>query len=276
MNDQATFTGPGIRIRGGSGLGDSLYIRPVAEHFLRRGDDVTVNSNYADVFHGLPVKIEPFSRAANVLAHYSRHRARVGTTQFDDVCETAGIGRVPLAFQWPVRNAVLVRRLLLAAEDRPLVLVHGGREPWGRQDGLGLPLLPERAAFEAVLEQLAHCFTVWIGAGPRLYRLRVDEDLGDRTSVSDLLDLGCACDGVVSQVSFCVPLAEVFDKPLLTIWSASGLKARRELLRQITPQKVLSKPEIGRFVMDDWSAERLSQGVRIWETMLERTRACAS
>jgi len=251
-----------MRIRGGSGLGDAVYMRPVAEHFVRKGHAVTVCSDYPDVFLGAGVQAEPFSRLRiDVLAHYAARKAIVGTTQWDDVCVSAKIAPMPFAFAWAVRNRALVDDVRHAARGRPLVLIHGGYVPMGRSDGFGKELLPLPSAFDAVLRALDDCCFVRVGKGSPLYQLKCSIDLHDRTSVSDLLDLFSACDAVVAQCSYAVPLAEVFDKMLIAVWASKGLAhAPQAYVRQVTPQKVLSK-STSWFVVDDWSRERIEEEV---------------
>lgn len=249
------------RIRGGRGLGDSLYIRPIAEHFVRQGRRVTVLSDYPDVFIGAGVKVEAFNRNdANIVAHYVSRKTKPGTNQWQDVCMSAGVS-VPLRFDWTVRNTALVAALKQKAAGRPIIVVHGGRAPMGRTDGFGRDLLPAKAAFDAALAALHGCFTVQIGNAPQIYPLAAELSLNGSTSVADLLDIGSVCDGVVAQCSFAVPLAEVFDKPLLAIWSSRAAKSNTLFICQTTPEKVLSAPK-DRFVMDDWPAERVAELAR--------------
>lgn len=232
------------------------------EHFIRASERVTVLSDYPDVFIGTGAEVEPFSRERiDVLAHYVNGKADPSTTQWQDVCRSAGVS-VPLRFEWTVRNRRLIDELRADAAGRPLVLVHGGRVPMGRTDGFGKELLPERRAFVEVIEALDDCFTVRVGKGADLYALPVDVDLNDATSVSDLLDIGLACDRVVAQCSFAIPLAEAFDRPLLVVWAASGMSEHRHpYIRRITPRKVLSKPT-SRFVIDDWPDWKIKGATR--------------
>jgi hypothetical protein len=252
-----------MRIRGGAGLGDAMYIRPVAEHFVRAGERVTVCNDFAEVFIGSGVHVEPFDRFnIDVLAHYTVGKRDPTTNQWQDVCKSAGIAEIPLRFDWTVRNCSLVDSIVSDAAGRYIIVVHGGRVPMGRTDGFGKELLPGKSAFDAALAALGDdCFLLRVGKGSDLYPLDVDVDLNGGTSVSDLLDIATVCDGVVGQCSFAIPLAEVFDKPLLCVWASGGLSASHPYIRQITPQKVLSKAT-SRFVMDDWTTEKIQEVAR--------------
>jgi hypothetical protein len=259
-------------MRGGSGLGDSIYLRPLVDHFVRSGERVTVCSDHPDVFAGSGARVEAFGRNnINVLGHYVAGKQNPNTNQWQDICASAGVGAdVALRFEWTVRNAVLVDTVIRAAARQPIILVHGGRTPMGRTDGFGLELLPDRLAFDAALSMLHGCYLVRIGKGGNLYPLKVSADLCDRTSVSDLLDLASICHGVIAQCSFAIPLAEAFDKPLLTVWAANGMSEyRHPYIRSITPRKVLSKPS-SQFIVDDWPVTKIVEAAFTWKAMASR------
>lgn len=263
-----------IAVRGASGLGDSVYLRPIIEHFVRAGRDPVALSNYPEVFDGAGCRVEPFRRErVDVVAHYVTGKSRQGTTQFQDMAIAAGITEpVTFGFQWPVKNPALIGSVRERAAGRPVVIVHGGRRPMARTDGFGMELLPEPGAFEAALAGLEGCYLIGIGRDEPLYPLEVDEDLKGETTVSDLLDLFATCDGVLAQCSFAVPMAEVFDRPLLVLWAARGLAVTNLYIRQITPAKVLSKPT-STHVVDDWDHDRIRAAVRGFLRVGERAAA---
>jgi hypothetical protein len=246
-----------LRMRGGYGLGDAIYQRPIAEYLVSQGKEITVCTAYPEVFDGAGVTTAPFSRERiQILAHYSARRANP-TTQFQDMCECAKVPPLGLRFEWKVKGE-LCRQVRCQAKGKPVVLVHGGREPFGRTDGLGRELVPTQKAFAVALRGFADCFTVRFGNTAQ-YELKVDLDLAGKTSVSDLLDLGWACDAVVGQVSFVAPLSECFDKPFLAVWAQKGLDSRHEVIRQITPRKILSKAT-SHYVLDSFTEQQIAEG----------------
>ena len=248
------------RIRGGSGLGDSVYLRPIVDHFVRTDEVVQVCSDYPDIFIGSGADVQPFGRNnINVLGHYVAGKSNPNTNQWQDVCNAAHVGALELKFEWQVINWSLVDDLRTQAGGRSIVLIHGGRAPMGRTDGFGAELLPDCRAFNAALFALKECLTVQVGKADQIYRLKADVDLNGATSVSDLLDIASICDGWLAQCSFAVPLAECFDKPLLAVWASRGLApGRHAYIQQITPQKVLSKPT-SHFVVDDWPTHKIRE-----------------
>lgn len=250
-----------MRIRGGSGLGDSLYVRPIAEHFAEKGQQVTALTNYPDIYRGTKINTEPFSRTnCHVVAHYVNGKSKTDTTQWQDVCAAAGVN-IPMRFDWSIQNQSLVDQIQRAANGRRIILAHGGRAPMGRSDGFAMELLPAQWVFEDTLKSMKDCLVVSIGGtdGVR-YQLSAEIDLTGKTTVSDMLDLAWICTGVVAQCSFAVPMAECFDKPLLAVWSERAKASNQAYIRTITPQKVLSKPS-SRWVMDDWDQVRITEAV---------------
>ncbi len=275
-----------IRIRSASGLGDSVYLRAIAEHFHRKGHQVVACTNHPDVFKSSPVTPEPFRRTEiDIVAHYVTGKGRPNTTQWQDVCIAAGVSEpVTFSFPWFRGSTGLVERVRALAGDLPVVLVHGGRVPMNRKDGFGIKLVPERRAFEAVLEAVAgNCYLVAVGGnslkpedgGECLFDLPCDHDLRGATTIPELLDLFHSCDGVVAQVSYAVPMAEVFDRPLLAVWSSEGLADREPYVRQIAPAKVLSKESSG-YVLDSLDAPFLRERGRAFADAIQEVSACAS
>ncbi len=251
-------------IRAGSGLGDSIYLRPIAEYYLQHRAPATVLSNYPDVFADMPgLVIEPFRRdRVDIVAHYTAGKTNLLTTQFEDMCAAAGIPAPAFEIRWPMRETCLTREVRELAADRRIVLVHGGREPFNRRDGFGMDLLPDWSAFDAVTQLLDRwrCFTIGIGDDKLVYSPDVDLDLNGRTSVADLFDLARLAHGMVAQCSFAVPLAEALDRPLLAIWASAAAQSKTAYVRSITPKKILSKPTSS-YIMDDAGWTEISGAV---------------
>lgn len=260
-----------MKMRGGSGLGDSVYLRPIAEHFVRAGKSITVRSNYPDIFIDSGATTEPFAKfpAVDIIAHYHQGRRKQDSTQYADMLKCAGITEdVPLRFDWPIKNHALIAGLQERAAGRKIVIVHGGRAPFGRVDGVGLELLPKRESFEAVLGMFADCFTVRIGKGKQIYALPASEDLSDKTSVADLLDIVATCDAVVTMCGYPIPMAECMNKPVLAVWAERGLRSVRPIIPSITPSKILSKAT-SRYVIDQWGVSQTQDVIRSFRQTME-------
>src|SRR5687767_6227046 len=121
-------------IRGGSGLGDAIYVASVVRHLNHKGERLRVATSWPDVFRYLDAECIPFTRTGiDILAHYSARKPQP-TKQWQDCCLAAGITEtVDLRLEWRGK-----RRL----DTGPVVLVQLPRSPMGRTDGFGASLLP--------------------------------------------------------------------------------------------------------------------------------------
>lgn len=260
-------------IRGGSGLGDALYLQAVARHLLGRGERLEVCCDWPEVFaplarrYGERLVLAPFRKhRIERLATYAMRRGVAGSDQFQDCCIQAGIAEpVELKLDWQPSNSPLSDGVeLYARQHRPLLLVALPRTPFGRRsDGYGLEFLPEFALIQRVILRLraAGATVVQVGRGAPLYRYAgLDFDLANVTSVSELLDLAAVADGMLGQCSFFVPLAESLAKPALLVWSRRGLNSANRIIRQLTPAKVLHAPSSA-FVIDDCHELELESAV---------------
>jgi hypothetical protein len=242
-------------IRCGRGLGDSIYLQSVVRHMLLKGGlSMQVASDYPAVFWPLGRRVHavPFTRRVDIVAHYVMRKAITTTTQFEDCCIRAGIeDRAELRLDWTVTNPGLVDKI--RSNGRPVLVVQMPRAPMGRIDGFGKTLLPDCRAIQCLLDQhLGTHFVVQIGAGVPLFKFRgLHLDLGNSTTVAEMIDVVSAADECLGYPSFLVPLAESLDKPALFVWSARGLRDGQPFIRSITAQKLLHKPATSRAVIDE-------------------------
>lgn len=254
-------------IRAGMGLGDALYLQSVVRHLALKGQRLEVRTEWPDVFRPLngSVSLAPFSRAgAPIVAHYTSRKGVPGTTQFQDSCMNAGIREsVEMKLDWKVQNTALVERVRQAAELKPIVLVQLMRPPMNRRDRFGASLLPNAAVMQSCVDRLRlRAFTVLVGSGVCVHPLKnVDLDLSNQTSVSDLLDVSSIASAFFGYVSFFVPLAESFGKPAFFVWSHRGLDDAVAYVRNITPEKVLHRKDLCRFVVDSWPTTQIEEAL---------------
>lgn len=253
-----------ISVRGGAGLGDAIYVQGVVRHFVEQGQRIEVCTDWPDVFRPLEgkVRLSPFRRRpVDRVAHYAARRAIRSTTQFVDCCISAGIHeRIPLRLDWMPVNVGLVKRL--QSQDKPVVIVQMPRAPFGRTDGFGSEFLPDCSVIQRAIDLVkGRAYLVQVGHGQALYRFTgIDLDLTNKTSVSDVIDIGYAAQGSLGYCSFIIPLAECFSKPVQLVWSRRGLNSQHEVIRQMVPEKMLALPT-SRAVVDDCSHEQLEEAM---------------
>lgn len=254
-----------IAIRGGSGLGDALYVQAIARHMVKQGQRVEacVHAKWSPVFQPLgdKVTVSSFRRERiDVLAHYSTRRRNRETDQFEDCCISAGVGTgVELRLDWkaaPGPIPDLVRQ-------RPIVVLQLPRLPMDRSDGYGDELLPAFSVLQRAIDHLKRrgALIVQVGAGGALHRFEgIDLDFANTTSVAEMIDVVSVADACLGYVSFLVPLSESLGKPALFVWSRRGLISRNEIIAWLTPKKVLHGP-LARAVVDDCSEVELTGAV---------------
>lgn len=237
-------------IRGGSGIGDSLYVRGVVEWLLQnKKGSYTVRTDYPDLFRGLDVEFTPFGRQnVDILAHYSKRKAQ-HTNQWEDVCIESGIPYHPLSFSWKTKKYF----------DEPYVLIASPRIPMGRNDGFGEEILPDMEVFQDTVKKIK-LKRILIGEKP-LFPIECDLDLTGKTSLHDLMDLGNGASGLVGQCSFIIPLGEGFDKPVLVVWSHRVFNSDHYYVQRINPRKILSGRK-STYLYDDWDEPKREEVIQ--------------
>lgn len=141
-----------------------------------------------------------------------------------------------------------------------MVVVQMPRPPMGRTDGFGKELLPDCRKIQVAIDALRGKATiVQVGSGAALHKFEgIDVELSNKTSVCELIDVAQSADAFLGYVSFILPLAESFDKPVLLVWSTRGMKAAQTYVRQITPKKLLHK-KTSHAVMDTASDQEIKE-----------------
>jgi hypothetical protein len=237
-------------IRGGSGLGDSLYVQPIARHLVKNGESVTICSDWPDVFTPLVktglAEVAPFHRGkVTHHAHYTRRKEYPETDQFEDCCIQAGVIDVDMCFDWELVAGKFIAQIRKESGGRPIVGVAMPRRPCGknRDRDLGWELEPDWAFYQRVVDDIADsAYLIQLGTGEARACLRnIHLDLGNRTTVVDFLDVASICDGFLAWCSLFVPLAESLSRPGLFVWSHRGLTSRDRYTSTITPEKIFHK-----------------------------------
>ena len=256
-------------IRSGNGVGDNLYLQAIVKHLIKTTPyKYRVHTRYPSLFvqFGGRVEIKPFQREnIDIVAHYTNRKGRPGTTQFQDMCENAGIKEpVSLTLDWKVGNRGLIERIRGHANGKKLLLVQLPRETFGRNDGYGRELMPDYSVMDRIVGHLVskhNYFAVQIGCGKVEYRLKnISYDLAEKTQLEEVFDLSSAADLFIGQTSFFIPLSECFDKKCIIVWSSKGLKSPTAFLSSVTPQKILHKKTC-KAVTDDSNFEKIKSEV---------------
>lgn len=253
------------RIRGGSGLGDNLYVQAASRYIMNeRKEFLEIATPFPDLFRSFSGRcsVIPFTKArAKYVAHYTTRKRMPDTSQFEDVCINLGIPTsTELVLDWPYKETKIGLMLLQAAKGKRILTVQMPRMPMGRPDNFGIELLPELAPLQNALDMLKEehdLFTVMVGRGKPLYQLNnIDLDMSNKTNVRELLEISASTDLFYGQVSSIIPLAESFKKPVLTTFARRGLKSGNWFISCITPKKVNHR-ESSKSIVDDSSEEEV-------------------
>lgn len=256
-------SGQTLSIRAGAGLGDAIYLQSIARHFVEQGYIPEICCDWPEVFRALAgrVKLSRFRRERiDRLAHYSMRRMIAGTDQFQDCCIQAGIMTpVDLRLHWPLVNRDLARQI---SDKRPILVVPMPRAPFDRKDGFGAEFLPDCRRIQHAIDAVrGRAKIVQIGAGKPIFAFSgIDLDLANKTSVTDVIDIGLLADGFLGFCSFIVPLSESFKKRSLLIWSRRGLHSPHPVVRSMKPKKILHRAS-SHHIVDDCAPNILTEAI---------------
>lgn len=268
------------RMRGGSGFGDALYLRPIVMHIAAAGKlGLEIATDFPSIFKDIQnVRTAERSKEnIQIIAHYMNRKHVQGTSQFEDMCiyasknpylREAGIDPMKVAYdlKWKVRNPGLVEEVLEKAGTKPVLFVPLPRLPMNRRDGFGDELSPVWRVCQHVVDDVGgRFFKVMMGKGAPLYHMKgVDLDLSNKTSYTDVIDVATVCSAFLGfGSSFVIPLAESLMRPALHIWSARGLRSKNPFLTKLTPQKVLHAGRSG-WVIDEWPIQKVQDRAKAY------------
>lgn len=244
----------------GGGLGDTVYMRAVVLHLLKRGEKLKVFTRYPDMFADLPLEVAPEQTKGKqdadvrVVGYSAKERQPPGVDIFQRTCRNTGIAeRVELRIDWKVRNTKLLDKIKRDANGRrifvyqPLKAVND-KKPWS-------PLTkPRREAFVKVLERHADFYRVKLGHPPSVPEdkdMPCELDLWGRAFIFDTFDVLSIADLCFSQPSFINAAAEALDKNYICMFSRAALNSSYVRVSSTTPESLFHKKHLATAVYDD-------------------------
>lgn len=160
-----------IRLNAPKGLGDAIYVRAVALHLLRCGEQVKVYTRWPEVFADLGIEVDTLSHidirapevdVRNVTAClHCQVPAILSLDKFTLACLQAGISEpVELRLDWTVKDTCLLADIRNRAGSRPIMLY----QPLRKSKNTAQELMSPRAApFREYLVGARNVFRVKIG-----------------------------------------------------------------------------------------------------------------
>jgi hypothetical protein len=246
-----------ININSPRGLGDALHLRAIVIHLLETGKEVSVFTQWPDVFSDLDVAVQPAEEAVNRPDLFSARACFQcqlpyvrALSQFRNACLQAGVfDAIELNIRWTVRNQTLLDKVKSKAAGKPILIYQPLKRVKNASDGL---LRPDRSALRKIVNDRSEFFRVRIGHPDYAEddEIERDLDLFGKTTVSDVIDLASICEMTVSEPSFVSVLAQCFDKRFVCLFSSLALQSAVKKVAGVTPQRILEKPHLATVVYD--------------------------
>lgn len=247
-----------IELRGPKGLGDAIYLRSIALHVLDRGEEVSVFTQWPEVFAGLPVTIrsqtespDPEALRSAFYCLFCRIPGPKSLDQYSMMCAQVGLPEpAPLRLGWTVRNRALVDRIARMAGERKILLFQPPKAANGPEQEM---LRPRESAFNAALARHDGYFKVRVGCSKYLQPSAApcDLDLLDQTSVSDLLDLATVADLFFGDSCALLVMADALEKPSVYVMTRRSLKSAQQRVCNQTGDRLFHRSHLVTTVYDE-------------------------
>jgi len=259
-------------LKGASGLGDSIYIRMVAQYFYEKDKSTffLIMSDFPDLFIGLPCHIVRHTKLNEIeyqgrkyhtnKISYCGRKYKNDTTQFEDVCIAAGVPKdISYSLDWKIKNNTLINGIKKSAsiKRKPICLITSPYRPFGRIDNWGKEITVNFDCMKKLINSKKNDFYfVMTCKDTPIYRLEnIDCNLSMKTNISDLLDIASISNVIIGQIGHALPIAECLNKPALIFFSKNGMSCGNTFLESITPKKTIHKKNLVKHIIDNESDE---------------------
>jgi hypothetical protein len=224
-------------IKSHSGLGDGIYLHPICKHLAKK-DKIILLSNYPDIYKDLNIEVKPHKTPG---LHVDMRLSYVGrkpiqeTNQYQDLLISGGLPDIPFEIEWKITNKLYkTKKVCLYPEEY---------KPLGREDGFGKELNIDWSIIDKLKEKYKD----------EIEFIKVGQGI---TTIIQLIDYAAQCDFSIAPVGHLLSLSEIFNKPILTIFSRRGLSSSNPFIFNITPKKVLCK-NTSKYIIDDYKFENI-------------------
>ncbi len=258
-----------ILVSGASGLGDSVYLYAIAKYLIyHQGEpEVVVRTKWPTLFKPLPVKTVNLSiTPENVKGQYRviqcRYWERKGnqeTSQWQDSLILANLNEADVPFEF---DSINTGKFEIKLKDKKLCLIKNPYVSFKESSELSWDINILRRIIKEFKNEY---FFVLVGHGNSEQKVEIegiDLDLINQTSVQDLSFLVKQSDMIITRTGHLVPMAEAQGRRCFVIFSQRGLNSQEKIVRQITPQKVISRPELAYSVVDSQPISEIIQAFR--------------
>lgn len=209
-----------IKLLCAGGLGDVIYMRALAMHFLERGESVHVYTRWEEVFIDLNVTTAPVFpgrtlEGVRVMTDpFWPEPTNLGKNIFEVSCVVAGVTEpVELKINWTVQDPVLVEQVRHSARGRKILVFQPlKRLTYANQERA----TPSREAFNRYLANRYDCYRIKVGGHPDYVvadpETECDLDLSGPNSIVKAFDIATVADVFFGEANFLVSLAQATKK----------------------------------------------------------------
>jgi len=256
-----------IRLKGASGLGDTIYAWPIVKWYAQKYDTVHYMTDYPELYETLKNVIcykhlktnDLGGGPVDVRFTYCARKYTPGTSQFEDSVLSAKIHeKLKLKIDWTIKNTDLVNNIISRSDEKKICVLAYPYEPFGREDEWGSMLRINQEVMQILIDRFKDR-VFFIGTGNRfvLHKTNnVDMDLHEKTSVSDMMDLISICNLGLSQIGNMLPMCESLGKKNFLIFANKAMvQTENKFINAITPEKTVHYKHLNCSVHDEMSHE---------------------
>lgn len=238
-----------MKLRGARGLGDAVYMYPIAKYLARNDKRVQIMTKYPVVYDVLTrnnqniICIDRFAGEFDINCRYGDRYPIQSTNMWQDALITAGlidkIDEIPFEFEYRWSDPFKF------PTSKKICLIKTPCFPHGKVDGSSVICLPDLKIWQRIINEFKdQCYFVMSGLPNGLeYKnyTGLDEDLSHIDIIPRLMSLVDQSDIVLAPSSHFASFAEGLNKKVLMGFSQKALDCDISFYRWSTPTKVITK-----------------------------------
>ncbi len=241
-----------LRLKGPSGLGDSIYSYPIIKYFIEKKFDVEILTRYKDIFKNLDCKVRPyFYFNDDIDFNYVPRKFHKRTSQFEDMCILSGITKkIKLEINYEGKRKFKTKKKICVIQ----------RPYWPMNElEKRVELVPDYSQIQKLIINNQDYYYVMVGVKNSLdFEIKGIDETIEKTSIDDLFKIINASDMVITQIGWTIALAEILNKKIFVIFSVNGLESDNWFFNTITPKKVITK-QTSSYCIDNWTNEKINK-----------------
>lgn len=224
---------------------------------LHLKDEITVFTQWPDVFSDLPITIKPLSELSQYpdtrfASTNGRQEIPEGSSDFLERCKRAGIDEsVEFRMEWPVQNPDLVNQIRDKANGRRIFIYQPLKMARNEEQKI---LRPDTLAYKKFIEEHSDCYRIKLGHPPYVDSnndLPCELDLFGKAFIKDSFDVGTIGDVFFGESCFVIQMGEALNKPCILMRSVRAMKQDNWLNRYHDPHRVFTKKHLATTVYDE-------------------------